>query len=233
MSSIPETLEQLIYEVLQGDLSQNPYLQPHVIASKDKSLKTQAKKIIPAINELLKRVGVCEETMQGFTSEVDKKITEELTQQLVALESSLQEKLEASYKEEIEKRFEALEKTVAENMSQQIQDQVQNVINASQSKGQGGSGDMKKTLVEKVIVPKGETVVIHSITQEELFPENIVVYQGATLLTSGTQQTIGGSGSVYTVTCAPLHVSVTEDGGIRLYDRNTQSDLTVLIYKYE
>ena len=78
MSSIPETLEQLIYEVLQGDLSQNPYLQPHVIASKDKSLKTQAKKIIPAINELLKRVGVCEETMQGFTSEVDKKITEEL-----------------------------------------------------------------------------------------------------------------------------------------------------------
>lgn len=231
MSNIPDNLEQLVYEVLQGDLSQNPYLQPHVIASKDKSLKTQAQKVIPAINELLKRMVVCEETMQGFTTEVDKKITEELTQQLAALESSLKEKLEASYKEEIEKRFEALEKAVAKSMSQQVQDQVQNIINQSQIQGSGG--DMKKVLVEKVFVPKGKTVTITSITQEELFPENIVVYQGATLLTSGTQQTIGGSGSVYTVTCAPLHVSVTEDGGIRLYDRNTQSDLTVLIYKYE
>lgn len=233
MSEIPNTLEQLVYEVLQGDLSQNPLLQPHVIASKDKSLKTQAKKIIPAINELLKRVCVCEETMQGFTTEVDKKITEELTQQLAELSDGLQKKLEASYKEEIEKRFEALEKVVTKNMAQQVQDQVQNVINASQSTGQGGSGDMKKVLVEKVVVPKGKSVVIHSITQEELFPENIIVYQGATLLTSGTQQTIGGSGSIYTVTCAPLHVSVAEDGGIRLYDRNTESDLTVLIFKYE
>lgn len=230
MSNIPDNLEQLVYEVLQGDLSQNPYLQPHVIASKDKSLKTQAQKVIPAINELLKRMVVCEETMQGFTTEVDKKITEELTQQLAALESSLQEKLEASYKEEIEKRFEALEKAVAKNMSQQVKDQVQNIINQSQIQGSGG--DMKKVLVEKVFVPKGKTVTITSIKQEELFPENIVVYQGINLLTSGTQQTVGTSSSAYGLSFMPLAVTADEKGVITLQNRNTQSDLTVLIFKY-
>ena len=133
MSEIPNTLEQLVYEVLQGDLSQNPLLQPHVIASKDKSLKTQAKKIIPAINELLKTVCVCEETMQGFTTEVDKKITEELTQQLAELSDGLQKKLEASYKEEIEKRFEALEKVVTNIIRKRLLN-IENMFNRMQGK---------------------------------------------------------------------------------------------------
>lgn len=231
MSNIPDNLEQLVYEVLQGDLSQNPYLQPHVIASKDKSLKTQAQKVIPAINELLKRMVVCEETMQGFTTEIDKKVTEVLEQRLNQLAGELETKLEASYKEELEAKLEGLQSAIATNLTVQVKEVVNEQL--SNSTGQGGSGDMKKVLVEKVPVPKGKSITITSITQEELFPENIVVYQGINLLTSGTQQTVGTSSSAYGLSFMPLAVTADEKGVITLQNRNTRSDLTVLIFKYE
>lgn len=236
MSEIPSTLEQLTYEILQGDLSQNPYLQPHLIASKDKALKTQAKKIIPAINELLKRIGICEETMQGFTAEVDKKITEELTEQLNKLAKDLQTKLEASYKEEIEKRFEALEKTVNESMAEKVQVQVQNAVNASQSIDQGGSGDMKKVLVEKVTLAAKESVTLKNICASELFPENIICYCYGSLQIQpfyNCWDSARHNGISISTPAEPINVHMNKDESVTITNTASSNGIQLYIYKYE
>ena len=59
MSDLPTTLAEMQRDILQGDLSLNSYLQPSPIASRDKELKTDNKKMIPAVNELLKKINVC------------------------------------------------------------------------------------------------------------------------------------------------------------------------------
>lgn len=74
MSELPSTLELMQRDILQYDLSNNPYLQGSVIPSKDKELKTNAKMIIPAINELLKIINSFTGGMQTFMEEVKNKI---------------------------------------------------------------------------------------------------------------------------------------------------------------
>ena len=73
--SLPSTLDEMQLQILHEDLADNPYLQPHAIASRDKELKTTSKRIIPAINELLKNLGVVNKTMQGFTDEVNESVS--------------------------------------------------------------------------------------------------------------------------------------------------------------
>lgn len=70
MSSLGGTLEEVQVQILQGDLSKNAGLQPSPIPAMDKELKTKAKKIIPAINELLKRIDVLTNTVADYSTNV-------------------------------------------------------------------------------------------------------------------------------------------------------------------
>ncbi len=129
--SLPSTLDEMQLQILQEDLADNPYLQPHAIASKDKELKTTAKKIIPAINELLKNLTVVNTTMQGFTDEVsqsvnalrieltayiDKGIEETViknTEDIEALKQLMEEYMDTSLSEKVEQ----LETSFTEKLS--------------------------------------------------------------------------------------------------------------------
>lgn len=231
MSSIPDTLEQLVYEVLQGDLSSNPYLQPHAIASKDKALKTNAQKIIPAINELLKRVGVCEETMQGFTTEVDKKITEELTQRLNQLAGELQTKLEASYKEEMDARIEALEEALTLSMKEQISEQVKQFASGNEESGES----MRKVLVESVYLSPGEKVTLENIKASELFPENIICYCYGTLQMQpfyNCWNSTRHNGVDTSTPAEPIHVRGESDESVTIKNVTSSNGVKLYIYKY-
>ena len=76
MSKLAETLEELQRDILQGDLKNNPYLQGSNVPILDKELKTKAKKIIPAINELLNMVNTFTDGMENFMENVQKDIYE-------------------------------------------------------------------------------------------------------------------------------------------------------------
>ena len=88
MSNLPTTLEEMQFAILQGDLSTNPKLQPSTIPSRDKELKTVAKKIIPAINELLKTVTTCKTSVEQYSSQVEAKVQELGTQMEKSLKQS-------------------------------------------------------------------------------------------------------------------------------------------------
>lgn len=104
MSSLPSTLEEVQYEVLQGDLTANPKLQPSPIPAKDKELKTTAKKIIPAINELVKLVATCKQSVDTYAMQIEEKV------------SAYGEKLSEAIKEEqlktLEEKLVSLDETV-------------------------------------------------------------------------------------------------------------------------
>lgn len=92
MSELPTTLEEMQRDILQGDLASNPYLQSSVIASRDKELKTDAKKMIPAINELLKKIAVCMQTVNIFTAEFNAQ-NDELYDEIVQVGNVVTEQL--------------------------------------------------------------------------------------------------------------------------------------------
>lgn len=256
MSDLATTLEQMQYDILQGDLSGNPYLQPNSIKSKDKELKTNAKKIIPAINELLKRLDVCETTVDGFTTEVDTKLSdfektlantltsafrEEMATTLEAMEAALTQKLEASYKAEMKERIKVLEEEILShqttNINTAVEEQLEALIAAGEiGNGEGGS-NMKKVLAEKVTIAQGDSVTLQNITQDELFPENIIVYLADTLieqpfynLWSDTRH----NQLSWSTSAEPCEIKSDANGQITI--KNTASSIsqtaTVLIYKY-
>ena len=92
MSDLPTTLEEMQRDILQGDLAGNLYLQPSPIASRDKELKTDSKKIIPAINEILKKITVCMETVNIFTTEFNAE-NDELYDEIIQVGNVVTEQL--------------------------------------------------------------------------------------------------------------------------------------------
>lgn len=246
MSDLPLTLEEMQAKILLSDLSSNPYFTESVIPSKNKGLNTNSKKIVGAINEILKRVIVCEKTMAGFTDEVDDRLKlfqgqleqtlaesfqQQVNTKLAEIEESLQHKLEESYRKEIEQRLNAIEEKLSIANAQAISEQI-DALKDQLSKGDEG---MKRVLVEKVVLPKARvstpsTAILTSITQEELFAENIVIYQDGYLLFDGVK-TVQSSSSIYEVDFMPLSVRAIQEG-IKLQNHNSNHELTVFIYKY-
>ena len=172
MSSLPTNLEDMQYEILQGDLTENPRLQASPFPAKDKELKTTAKKIIPAINELLKTIIVCKQSVETYSNRVEEQVAEvvngmqevlkqeqmeEITQQMTATEeklSAVMEELEITLKEqyavETEEKFKALEEKMNELIAIKMQEQV--------GSGTGTSGEgavLKKKFLSKVSVERG------------------------------------------------------------------------------
>lgn len=139
MSSLPSTLEEMQYEVLQGDLTANPKLQPSSIPAKDKELKTTAKKIIPAINELVKLVATCKQSVDTYAVQIEDKVNsygEVLgntlkKEQLEAIESKVAE-VEEALKRTLTDTSDVLRQDYAEAMNakmQELENKVEELIN--------------------------------------------------------------------------------------------------------
>lgn len=68
--------EQAQFDVLATDLTNNPLMQPSPISARDNSLKTSAKKVIKAINEVLGIVKINETANKTFIDETNTRITD-------------------------------------------------------------------------------------------------------------------------------------------------------------
>ena len=111
MSKLAETLEELQRDILQGDLKNNPYLQGSTVPLLDKELKTKAKKIIPAINELLGMMDVFSAGISDFMDEIKGEVMG-LRKEIEGVRTSIKE-LSAS-NEELKKRYDECIKKTAE-----------------------------------------------------------------------------------------------------------------------
>ena len=109
--------EQELYElqrdILQYDLSKNPYLQPNNILSLDKELKTESKKIIPAINEILKLVNTFTLGIQNFMEEVDGKFID-IDNSISELENKIKNTVSAEDMVKIEEQYNSCNKEITD-----------------------------------------------------------------------------------------------------------------------
>lgn len=171
MSVVPNTLEEVQYQVLQGDLTLNPKLQPSSIPAKDKELKTVAKKVVPAINELVKLVAVCKQSVDSYSSKIEEKVNafgsalgetlkqeqlDHLNTQIEVIEKDTKQALEAisqslstEYGEEMEKRVNELEAQMNEIIASKVLEVIKNLP-------QGGTGAGGGTSMKRVFHSKAE-----------------------------------------------------------------------------
>lgn len=195
--SLPSTLDEMQLQILQEDLSDNPYLQPHAIASRDKELKTTSKKVIPAINEVLKNLVVVNNTMQGFTDEVnqaietvtttlktyiDKGLEEDVnknTEEIEALKLIVGQGMDASLCEKVSQ----LETIVAEKMesmqlayTQKISELEEQITSLTNGGAGTGGESVKKVFHSKITIGAGRTVTLpfkanefHPLEQMEVY----------------------------------------------------------------
>lgn len=156
MSKLAETLEELQRDILQGDLKDNPYLQGSTVPLLDKELKTKAKKIIPAINELLGMMDVFSAGISDFINEVKGEV-KGLKEEIQGMSTSIG-KLADSH-EELRKRYDECIKKTAE-----IELDVEIIRNEYFNR------KFKEDFMElknRVKLKKGESAVIGSV--EELY----------------------------------------------------------------
>ena len=142
MSNLPLTLEEMQYEILQGDLSDNPKLQANSIPALDRELKTKAKKVIPAINEILKVIENCKKTVELYSGQVEEKIS--------SMRTELENTLKLEYAKDIEERFNSLGAQIEQYITAQLKEQQTTGTGA----GAGtGAEKMKRQFLKKVQVP--------------------------------------------------------------------------------
>ncbi len=170
-STLPTNLEDMQYEILQGDLSANPRLQASAIPAKDKELKTSAKKIIPAINELLKLVTTCKQSVETYSNQVEDKVNEvaEALQetlkanQLEAINAQMSQ-VEGNIEQLIEEMKTTIKKEFADQITEQINEMQQSLDQLIEEKvaqsntGTGGKA-LKRVFHSKVTIEKGGTYV--------------------------------------------------------------------------
>ena len=156
MSKIAETLEELQRDILQGDLKDNPYLQGNTVPLLDKELKTKAKKIIPAINELLKTINTFSDGIGIFMNSIQAEV-DGLKEEIQEMNTSIKELSNSD--EELKKRYDECIKKAAD-----IELDVQIIKNEyMNTKFKGDIMELKN----RVKLKKGESAVIGSV--EELY----------------------------------------------------------------
>lgn len=135
MSTLASTLEEAQVQILQGDLSKNLGLQPSVIPAKDKELKTKAKKIIPAINELVKLIDVLNNTVTDYSSNVQSLVDsaegallQSLADQIELLKSGMKTEISKELLQSINQYVKA---TMSTQFDQLIGDRMQNFFDES------------------------------------------------------------------------------------------------------
>ena len=156
MSKIAETLDELQRDILQGDLKDNPYLQGNTVPLLDKELKTKAKKIIPAINELLKTINTFSDGIGIFMNSIQAEV-DGLKEEIQEMNTSIKELSNSD--EELKKRYDECIKKAAD-----IELDVQIIKNEyMNTKFKGDIMELKN----RVKLKKGESAVIGSV--EELY----------------------------------------------------------------
>lgn len=224
MSKIAETLEELQRDILQGDLKDNPYLQASTVPLLDKELKTKAKKIIPAINELLKTINTFSDGISTFMDGIKGEVNE-LKDEIGEMRKSVT-KLSNS-DEELKKRYDECIKKAAE-IELDVQLIKNNYMNTK------FKGDIME-LKNKVKLKKGESAVIGNV--EELYdPEKqikIYAYEENSKKYKFIDyefKTETWGNSVYTFNVTPIELQIDGEGTeVTLVNRSSW-ELIILIY---
>ena len=249
MSSLPSTLEEVQYEVLQGDLTANPKLQPSPIPAKDKELKTTAKKIIPAINELVKLVATCKQSVDTYAGQIEEKVNaygQQLgsvlkEEQLNELESKMAE-VEEALKRALTDASDVLRQDYAEAMNakmRELENKVEELINermaALPSAGTGGN-ELKREFISLTDLKENGTCRAPFKLQEvQDLSRQIEVLEYSSKYSAyihiDTQYNLENSGtSIYEIYSRPLTLKVAEDGTITLVNTSLRK-LKVYFYK--
>ena len=225
MTNLPENLEEMQRDILQYDLKNNPYLQKSNIVSKDKELKTVSKKIIPAINELLKQLTVYSDSikifMEDVTSRLDKVLSdlEESNGRIDNLDTALQA-LDDKHTKDLE----------------EIKLDIKNIIDNCQC-SKNNEGENKMKFNSKLKLSKGKTAVCPFKATDYIDFKNqfkVYAYDGATktykLLEPNFKQVTSAT-SIYNFNITPLELRANFDTDSLVMCNNT--DWELLIYVFE
>ena len=222
MSKIAETLEELQRDILQGDLKDNPYLQGNTVPLLDKELKTKAKKIIPAINELLKTINTFSDGIGIFMNSIQAEV-DGLKEEIQEMNTSIKELSNSD--EELKKRYDECIKKAAE-----IELDVQIIKNEYMN--------FKEDFMElrnRVKLKKGESAVIGSV--EELYDPKkqikIYAYEENSKKYKFIDyefKTETWGNSAYTFNVTPIELQIDEEGSeVTLVNRSSW-ELVIFIY---
>lgn len=224
MSKIAETLEELQRDILQGDLKDNKYLQGSTVPLLDKELKTKAKKIIPAINELLKTINTFSDGISTFMDEVKGEVNG-LKEEIQDMKKSIS-KLSNS-DEELKKKYDECIKKAAE-----IELDVEIIKNEyMNTKLKGDIMELKN----RVKLKKGESAVIGNI--EELYDPGkqikIYAYEENSKKYKFIDyefKTETWGNSAYTFNVTPIELQIDEDGSNIIVVNRTSWELCIFVY---
>lgn len=246
MSKVPGTLEEVQYEVLQGDLTANPKLQPSPIPAKDKELKTTAKKIIPAINELVKLIATCKQSVDTYAGEIEEKVGaygEQLSsalkeEQLHELEIKM-ESVENSLKEVLSETSETLKQDYALAMEEKmkaLETQIQAIVlEQIQEVGTGGNELKREFISSAELLQTGAKCQAPFKLQEvQDFNRQVEVLAYSSKYDSyirvdAQYKLDSSSTSIYEAYTKPITVKVAEDGTLTLVSADSRK-LKVYFY---
>ena len=229
MSNLPLTLEEMQYEILQGDLSDNPKLQANSIPALDRELKTKAKKIIPAINEILKVIENCKKTVELYSGQVEEKIS--------SMRTELENTLKLEYAKDIEERFNSLGAQIEQYITAQLKEQT---TGAGAGTGTGtGAEKMKRQFLKKVQVPIGSQIATGlKMTEIQDLEKQIVVTgyvqktkMNTLLMPQAT--TDYENACAYSTTSYPADIRINPDTDEIIVANMGKNDFIVYLYEME
>lgn len=239
MADLPDTLEAMQRDILHYDLSLNPYLQKSSIPAKDKELKTNAKKVIPAINELLKVINTFSSGIQNFMQDTQNSVNEvldkidEMDKKIQALEQS-DIKAEAEI-EEIETQYEELGRKMSD-----IQLDISTMMQACKCVNNKDDLEEDKMVFDsKVVIAKNASVVTELKASDISDPEKqfkIYAYDDSSKkykYIGCTFKQVTSSTSVYNFTVQPLEIVINSETDIITLTNKSSWSLTVYMFKFE
>ena len=228
MSNLPLTLEEMQYEILQGDLSENPKLQSSSIPALDRELKTKAKKIIPAINEVLKVIENCKKTVELYSGQVEEKMN--------SMRTELENTLKLEYAKDIEERFNSLGAQIEQYITAQLKEQ--QTTGAGTGAGTGAE-KMKRQFLKKVQVPIGSQIATGlKMTEIQDLEKQIVVTgyvqktkMNTLLMPQAT--TDYENACAYSTTSYPADIRINPDTDEIIVANMGKNDFIVYLYEME
>lgn len=236
MSNLPLTLEEMQYEILQGDLSDNPKLQASSIPALDRELKTKAKKVIPAINEILKVIENCKKTVELYSGQVEEKMN--------SMRTELENTLKLEYAKDIEERFNSLGAQIEQYITAQLKEQQTTGTGAGTGAGTGtgtgtGAEKMKRQFLKKVQVPIGSQIATGlKMTEIQDLEKQIVVTgyvqktkMNTLLMPQAT--TDYENACAYSTTSYPADIRINPDTDEIIVANMGKNDFIVYLYEME
>ena len=233
MANLPDTLEAMQRDILHYDLSLNPYLQKSSIPAKDKELKTNAKRIIPAINELLRLLNTFSAGIQNFMQDTQESINNMLDQI-----EQMSNEIEDLKKSNVDKDsiIEDLSKKYDECLNK-IQELEFDINTIRQYCNNNDLEDIEMNFDSKLVIKKDESVEISLKASDLLDPKKqikIYAYDDSSkkykhIEYGFTQET--SSSSVYEFDVKPIELAI--DGNSDTVTLTNRSYWTLVIYLFK